>query len=147
MKSADPPVVVEQSFTAPITEVWQALTDADRMRQWFFDNIPDFKPEVGFETTFVVKSESRQFPHHWKVTRVEPNVFIAYDWWYDTYPGMGHVAFELSGKGSGTDLKLTMTVQRDFPDDIPEFQRESCIGGWNYFLKERLVQFLSVTSG
>jgi len=53
------------------------------------------------------------------------------------------VIFELTGIGNKTKLTVTNIVTQDFDDSIPEFKRESCIGGWNYFIKERLVQFLS----
>jgi len=39
-------------------------------------------------------------------------------------------------------LTLTTQITEDFDDSIPEFKRESCIGGWNYFLKERLFNYL-----
>lgn len=142
MKATDPPVVVEQSYDAPIETVWKALTDIDWMRQWYFDNIPDFKAEVGFKTRFLVSNEGRSFPHMWKVTAVEPGRKIAYDWRFDGYPGDGFVVFDLSPRGSATALRLTMTIRETFPDDIPEFRRESCIAGWDFFLKDRLKKFL-----
>ncbi len=43
------------------------------MRKWYFENIPAFKPEVGFETQFNVQSEERNFLHKWKVTEVQPS--------------------------------------------------------------------------
>ena len=142
MKAEDPPVVVQQTYSATINEVWKALTEVERMRQWYFENIPDFRAEVGFQTQFVVKSEDRDFPHRWRVTAVEPNRKIAYDWQYDGFPGDGFVVFELSEQGSSTALELTMTDRETFPDDIPEFRRENCIAGWDYFLKDRLKKFL-----
>jgi len=147
MKATDPPVVVEQTFSAPIDKVWRALTDPDWMRQWYFDNIPGFKAEPGFETRFLVSNEGRDFPHVWKVTAAEPGRKLAYDWSYDGYEGDAFVVFELSPQGSTTALKLTMTVRESFPDEIPEFRRESCIAGWNYFLKDRLRAFLEQPRG
>jgi hypothetical protein len=44
---------------------------------------------------------------------------------------------------AGTQFTVTTKVIEDFPNDIPEFARESCIGGWNYFIKERLDKFLN----
>jgi hypothetical protein len=37
---------------------------------------------------------------------------------------------------------LTNIITEDYPSDVPEFKRESCIGGWNYFLGEMLKGFL-----
>lgn len=96
-----------------------------KMRQWFFDNIPAFEPEVGFEAQFTVTNEGRVFPHRWKVIEATPPEKIAYDWQYDNYAGDAVVTFELSAEGDGTQLKLTYTVLEDFSDDIPEFERES----------------------
>ena len=42
------------------------------MRQWYFENIPAFKAEVGFETQFEIHNQGRIFPHRWKVTKVVP---------------------------------------------------------------------------
>src|SRR5439155_7949388 len=41
-------VVVERTFKAPVARVWQALTDVEQMRQWYFD-LKEFKPQVGLE--------------------------------------------------------------------------------------------------
>ena len=41
-----------------------------------------------------------------------------------------------------TKLRLTHHVQESFPEDIPEFKRESGIEGWTFFIKKRLKEFL-----
>jgi len=122
--------------------VWAALTDVDLMRQWFFDNIVSFKPEVGFTTEFVVYNEGRNFTHLWKITEVISNQKIVYNWKYKEYPGDSFVTFELFEDDNDVTLTLSTKVVENFPDDIPEFKRESGINGWNYFIKERLKQFL-----
>jgi len=40
-------VVVERTYNAPIEKVWEATTNKDQMRQWYFE-VSDFKAEVGF---------------------------------------------------------------------------------------------------
>ena len=40
------PIIVEQSFSKPVETVWNAITEITEMRQWYFKNIPAFKPEV-----------------------------------------------------------------------------------------------------
>ena len=43
--------------------------------------------------------------------------------------------------------RLTAIIE-DFPEDIPEFSRESCNKGWEYFIQNRLKVFLdSCASG
>ena len=71
MRKEDEPIVVEQTFNASIETVWNAITDIDQMRQWYFENIPSFEPKVGFETQFNVQCQGRDFLHMWKVTELE----------------------------------------------------------------------------
>ena len=52
------------------------------------------------------------------------------------------VAFELFEEDDSTRLNLTHRVTESFPDDIPEFKRESGLAGWNYFIKTSLKEFL-----
>ena len=41
------PIVVEQSFTVTPETVWRAITKPNLMRLWYFEQIEDFRPEVG----------------------------------------------------------------------------------------------------
>ena len=136
------PIVVEQIFEAPRAKVWEAITKVDQMTQWFFDNIPAFEAREGFETRFVVRTE-RHFTHIWKIMEVIPRKKIVYDWSYEEYPGKGYVTFELIDHGEQTLLRLTNIGLESFPQDIPEFQRASCQGGWEYFIQDRLRAFLA----
>jgi len=145
MRSSDEPIVVEQTFNATIDTVWKAITQVDLMRQWYFDNIPSFRSEVGFETQFNVHSEGRDFLHMWRVTEVVPGKKIVYDWRFAEYAGDASVAFELIKQDNLTRLRLTCTVRESFPEGIPEFTRESCIGGWEYFIKKSLKEYLERT--
>ena len=142
MKKDDEPIIVEQVYNATIDNVWKSITEIDRMRQWYFNNIPSFKAEVGFKTQFSVKSHTREFLHLWVVTEVVPNKKISYNWKYDGLPGDSWVVFELSEQADGTGLKLTHNVRESFPDDIPEFSRESGLEGWKYFIGTSLKKYL-----
>ena len=142
MKKTDAPVIVEQLFDASAEKVWQAITHVQLMRQWFFDNIPDFKAQAGFKTRFNVRSADRDFIHLWEVMEVVPQKMISLKWRYEHHPGDSNVIFELSEEKNATNLKLTHCVLENFPEEIPEFRRQSCIAGWNYFINESLKKFL-----
>lgn len=142
MKITEAPIIVEEIFDLPVDHVWSAITDHKEMIQWYFEDIPNFIPEVGFTTWFAVVSQGRTFTHQWEVTEVIPNQRITYNWNYAEYLGDGDVTFELIKKDNTTIIRLSMVIKQDFPDDIPEFKRESCIAGWNYFIKERLKEYL-----
>lgn len=143
MKRDEEPVVVSQDFPCSASALWEAITDIDKMRHWYFDNIPDFKAEVGFKTQFDVDAGERIFRHHWEVVEVVPGRKIAYVWQFDGYPGTSISVFEVAGDEAGSRLTLSCPVTEDFPDDIPEFTRDSCLGGWNYFIGESLNAYLS----
>ena len=139
----DSPVIVEQHFNIDPPILWEAITSQEQMIQWFFTDIPDFRPEVGFKTSFVVENEGRVFPHLWKIIEVIPNKKIVYDWRYEGYKGDSEVKFSIDKTTDGCKLTVEHTVGNPFDQSIPEFTRESCEGGWNYFIKESLVSFLN----
>ncbi|MEZ4686641.1 MAG: SRPBCC domain-containing protein [Bacteroidia bacterium] len=142
MKRNEPPIIVEQGFGQAAAELWEAITDHSRMTRWYFEHIPAFEPVPGFETSFEVKSGDRIFTHCWKVTEVVPGQRISYTWRYEEYPGDAIVSFEIFETDTGSLLRLTLRVLEDFQETIPEFTRDSCLAGWNYFLGERLKEFL-----
>jgi len=61
---------------------------------------------------------------------------------YEGLPGDAFVTFEVSGDEKAARLRVTTLAEENFPDDIPEFSRESCLGGWTYFIKNRLKAYL-----
>jgi uncharacterized protein YndB with AHSA1/START domain len=142
MKKTDTAVIVEQSFNVSAEKVWQAITQVELMRQWFFDNIPDFIAQAGFKTRFNVRNKARDFMHLLEVVEAIPHKKISLKWRYDHYPGDSVVTFELLEKNNGTNLKLTHLILENFPEEIPEFNRQSCLAGWDYFIKENLKRFL-----
>ena len=142
MKTDEEPIVVEQQFNRSVSDLWNAITNIDEMRQWYFENIPEFEARVGFCTQFSVEAGDRIFPHVWEVTEAEPQHKLVYNWKYDGYAGDSFVIFELSGDGQSSHLRVTSRIVEDFPDDIPEFNRESGVGGWTYFIKDSLKAYL-----
>lgn len=142
MTDSDEPVIVEQTFQVSKKTLWNAITELNQMRQWFFENIEAFEPEIGFKTKFIIENEGRTFPHLWTIKEVELFKKIAYQWKYEGYAGDSEVTFDLIGQKNGIKLKLIHKVLKSFPQNIPEFRRESCLGGWNYFIKDRLKNYL-----
>lgn len=89
----------------------------------------------------VVAGEKR-FLHQWKITRVIHHKLIEYNWKYGGYQGDSFVTFELERENNVTNLRLTHTITQDFPDDVPEFERKSGYAGWQFFIKQRLKEYL-----
>ena len=136
------PLVIEQTFDAPIWPVWNAITDKDEMRQWYFD-LKEFKAEIGFQTQFDVDNNGVAYTHIWRVTEVVPLKKISYEWKYGGYPGNSLVSFELFAKGNKTGIKLTHERLDTFlPAVNPALAKENFIQGWTRFIGTNLKEFV-----
>lgn len=96
---------------------------------------------MGFETEFVVQSDERKFTHVLKILEVILEQKIIYQWRYTEYSGAGKVTFDLVKLGDRSKLSIISEGMHSFPQSIPEFSRERCIGGWKYF-GGRLINYL-----
>ena len=136
-------MIVEVVLNASAEQVWKAITEVDQMKLWYFENIPAFEAHVGFETTFEMISDERIYTATWKVLEVIDYSKIRYSWTYDEYKdGLEQrIGFFLKKEGK-TLLTVINEGLETFPQDVPEFTRRSCIGGWEYFLLDRLKKYL-----
>lgn len=137
------PIIVNIKTHRSALDLWNAITQLREMKEWYFDNIPAFDAEVGFETEFVVTNGDKTFTHQWEVTEVIPEMSITYTWKYAEYEGESQSIWDVTETADGSELTLTCTGLESFPNDVNEFTRESCLAGWNYFLKDRLIAYLA----
>ena len=136
------PYVTESIYNAPPAKIWKAITDKDDMKHWYFD-LPEFKPEVGFEFRFTGgKDENNQYLHICKITEVVPGKKLTYSWRYDGYEGISYVTFELFEEGNKTRLKLTHEGLETFPVSIPDFAKENFAEGWSQIIGTSLKEFV-----
>jgi len=136
-------VVIERSFNVPVARVWEALTNVDDMRVWYFD-LKEFKPEVGFEFEFTVEHEGARYHHLCKITEVIPQKKIAYTWRYAGEEGDSLVTFELFADGDKTRLKLTHEGLETFPR-LPAYARTNFEKGWSEIIGSSLKQHVEGT--
>ena len=135
------PFVIERTFNAPVNKVWQAITDKEHMKHWYFD-LAEFKPEAGFEFEFTGGSEEQAYRHLCTVTEVVANQKLTYSWRYDNYPGNSFVTFELFEEGEKTRLKLSHAGLETFPQDKPDFAKESFAAGWTDIIGKSLKEYV-----
>ncbi len=139
------PIVVECLFDAPVSRVWEALTLNEQMKKWYFQ-IPEFKPEVGFEFRFIGKTEDGiEYLHLCKITEVLPFKKLVHSWRYDGIPGISFVSFELFEEDKKTRIKLTHTGTESFASGGRDFAGENFVGGWTYILGKSLKGYLEET--
>lgn len=135
------PVVVERTYNASIEKVWNAITDKDAMKQWYFD-LKEFRPEVGFEFQFEGGTKEKSYLHLCKVTEVIVGKKLTYSWRYDGYEGNSFVTWELFPEGNKTRVKLTHAGLETFPANNPDLAKENFVKGWTDILGESLQKFL-----
>lgn len=140
MNHTEEPFVIERTYNASAARVWQAITDKEQMKQWYFD-LDAFRPEAGFEFRFYGGTEDCNYLHLCRVTEVVPGRKLTYSWRYDGYEGNSFVTFELFPEGEKTRLRLTHTGLESFPEH-PDFRRESFAAGWNAIIGRSLPGFL-----
>jgi len=138
------PFIIERTFNAPIEKVWNAITDKDQMRKWYFD-LAEFKPVVGFGFRFTGQGLKGEEYLHWcMITEVVPVKKIAYSWTYEKYEGYSVVSFELFDEGDKTRLKLTHEGLETFPTNNPDFARKNFVAGWTELIGSSLKNFVEV---
>jgi uncharacterized protein YndB with AHSA1/START domain len=136
------PLIIERLLNAPASKVWAALTDNDKMKQWYF-KLESFEPRVGFEFSFAGQGQKgEKYIHNCRITTVEHEKKLSYTWAYADYPGESEVNFELFAEGDKTLVRITHTGLETFPQDSPDFGIASFSKGWNYILGESLKKFV-----
>lgn len=137
------PLIIEHSYNVPVEKVWQAITDKEQMKEWYFD-LSDFKPAVGFEFTFNGENDGRIFVHLSKVIEVISMQKLTYSWTYQGIEGVSYLTFELFPEGDNTQLKLTHEGLESFPQDR-DTRKENFLAGWTYIIGTSLKNFLEKT--
>ncbi len=136
------PFVIEQKYDAPVERVWQAITDKDKMKQWYFD-IKNFRLEEGFEFEFIGEDQDcKEFLHKCKILEVVPNQKFRHSWRYEGYAGESFVTWELFPDGNGTKVKLTHEGLETFPAEVKAFAKQNFVAGWTEITGKLLKQFV-----
>lgn len=135
------PIVIERILNVPVEKVWEALTDKEKMKKWYFD-LNEFKPEVGFAFQFKGQGhKGEQYLHLCKITDVKKLQRLEYSWEYEGYEGSSLVSFELKDMGGKTKRRLVHKGLHTFPDH-PDFIRESFNGGWTQLIGTLLRNYV-----
>jgi uncharacterized protein YndB with AHSA1/START domain len=134
------PIVIERTLHAPVAKVWQAITDNNEMKKWYF-NLPEFKPEVGFEFRFDGGTDDRIYHHVCVITEVIPGKKLQHSWRYDGYEGISYVTFELFAEGDKTRVRLTHEGIEAIAVNGPDFYKENFMAGWTDIIGRSLKEF------
>jgi len=101
-------VVREVVFDAPPDEVWDALTDPERLEEWFANDV-----EFDLDRGGVFRWEDGEVRHA-VVEEVEPERRLAIRWWDPSAPEQSEVTFTLDEIEEGTRLVVTETASAEW---------------------------------
>ncbi|GAB3326905.1 hypothetical protein GCM10027299_26650 [Larkinella ripae] len=133
------PLVIERVFEAPIEKMWRALTGKEALKEWYFSQVQQFEPVVGFAFRFT--NDGSSYQKEWNVTEVIEGRKLAHTWAYKGYSGRSEVAFELFGEGDQTRLRITHSGLETFPPEA-HFARQRFEWGWRY-IGDNLTNYLA----
>lgn len=128
------------TINADIQCVWNALTQPQEMRNWYFD-IPDFEATVGksfdFTVTFTDEGKEHNFRHLFKILEVIPYEKLKHTWEHPGHSnGTSTLTWELTSEEDSTTLILTHEGNESFIDEGSKYFTEaSYTAGWNDILQ------------
>jgi uncharacterized protein YndB with AHSA1/START domain len=87
---------------APREDVWEALTEPERLEDWFANHVDlDLRPGGGASFRWSNGEE-----RHATVTEIDPGRRLAFEWEGDTFEERGEVEFTLDDDADGTRLTV-----------------------------------------
>ena len=101
-------VVREVVFDAPPDEVWEALTDPERLEEWFADDV-----EFDLDRGGVFRWEDGEVRHA-VVEEVDPERRLTIRWLDPSTPEESEITFTLDETEEGTRLVVTETASAEW---------------------------------
>lgn len=135
-------VKVEAVFDATKSQVWEALTNTEIMKVWYFD-ISNFKLEVGSEFSFY-EGDKKEYLHEGEILKVEQNVVLQHTWKHPQQSkGSSIVTWEIE-ETDNNKVKVTLSHEglENFADAGPNFAPANYEMGWNAIVKTNLRNYL-----
>ncbi|SFI75757.1 SRPBCC family protein [Myroides guanonis] len=121
-------------INASAEKIWQALTQKDKMKEWYFD-IPDFELKEGAEFNFYEPGDARLFHHKCVIKEIVPNKKFSHTWTHPEHSkGESTVTWTLDEQENGTLVTLTHSGIESFVDAGPDFAPENYQMGWDGFM-------------
>jgi uncharacterized protein YndB with AHSA1/START domain len=135
-------VKVEAVFDASKSQVWEALTNAEIMKVWYFD-ISNFKLAVGTEFSFY-EGEKKEYLHEGVILKVEQYKVLQHTWKHpEQSKGSSIVTWEIE-EIDENKVKVSLSHEglENFADAGPNFAPANYEMGWNAIVKTNLRNYL-----
>lgn len=133
-----------REFKVSSETVWKAITDPEKMKEWYF-HIRDFKPEKGCVFTFYEKEEGGSFLHRCEILTIEPERFLEHTWEHPSHSaGRSVLKWEIEPLGgAAVQLTLIHSGLENFADAGAGFAPENYEAGWQGIVGISLRNYLS----
>ncbi|MDR0792967.1 MAG: SRPBCC domain-containing protein [Chitinophagaceae bacterium] len=133
---------IQVQYNASVEEVWDALTNKEKMKVWYFD-MKNFKPEPDFVFEFYEPGGTK-FLHRCKILEVIPRQKLRHTWTHPHFSkGVTVVTWSLSSSAQNqTEVALTHENIESLADGGSDFAKENYAEGWNHILTKSLKTFL-----
>ena len=123
-------IAKKRTLKVPAAKVWQALTDKDQMKQWYFD-IPDFILQQGAVFNFYEPGDAREFHHRCQIKEIITEKKISYTWTHPSHSkGESMVTWMLKEENGSTEVTLQHEGTENFADAGQAFAPENYQIGW-----------------
>lgn len=126
----------QQAFAHPIEKVWEAITLAEKISEWFIQ--AEFKAEVGYHYTFTHKNTKITG----EVLVAAPVTDLAYTWTVGGTDTVTTVRWKLEATPEGTLLTLEHSGISGYPGETAVTMFTSYEDGWTSCITN-LERFLS----
>ena len=135
-------IKVETVFNATESKVWQAITQPEVMKIWYFD-ISNFELKIDNEFSFY-EHEGKEFLHKCKILNFEENKMLQYTWAHpEQSKGSSIVTWEIEALDA-EKVKVTLSHKgiASFADAGTNFTPANYEMGWNALVKTSLRNYL-----
>lgn len=138
------PVKMTRTFQASAHEIWNALTNEELTKQWYFDFKGQFKTEPGHTFEWMAGDKNKQWLHRGVIQEVKPEQKLSHTWEFPGYSGKALLTWELNEQSpTETQLQLTFEFLEVFDPETPALRRKNFVEGWTYFMEKGLKAFLA----
>ena len=130
----------EYEFKHPMSKVWDAISNGDKISQWFIKT--DFIPEEGFQYTFKHEVGDDCTTINGTVLKANPINELVYTWIVEGTEAITTVSWVLSESNGVTKLLLEHSGISNYPADTVSPMFNSFSSGWDNCASD-LANFLA----
>lgn len=106
-------VSVQVKFKAPMTKVWQGLTDPAMVKEYFFGTDLESSWRVGEPIKFSGEWNGHKYEDHGTILDIDPGTFVKYSYWSsmsgteDKPENYANITYNLTENNGETELTVT----------------------------------------